>query len=289
MKSIKDLREQYDLITEKDESEMNKLSSLVRAGLFDAKKLSSLKRALDKPADKMTAQEKRMLINLLDALMTEVLNNKSVYQKVKQDVMKESKNLETDKLTKTDIPSVLLLKRKAIRAFPNGQKVGLYYAQAIDKYVTVPFGEIGMQNIQERNLSGNVSGAILGLADYTNNSKDDEEKTKKELKPLESGKTKLTVSGPKEDDEERRRPSAQASRAERLSRLANQAMVNNIRESAKESIVLGGNLFELNNKEAKKVLSLYESLNKTNKRKMLGMMLESEEGLDKVISFAVRQ
>ena len=272
MKSIKDLREQYDLITEKDESEMNKLSSLVRAGLFDAKKLSSLKRALDKPADKMTAQEKRMLINLLDALMTEVLNNKSVYQKVKQDVMKESKNLETDKLSKTDIPSVLLLKRKAIRAFPNGQKVGLYYAQAIDKYVTVPFGEIGMQNIQERNLSGNVSGAILGLADYTNNSKDDEEKTKKELKPLESGKTKLTVSGPK-----------------RLSRLANQAMVNNIRESAKESIVLGGNLFELNNKEAKKVLSLYESLNKTNKRKMLGMMLESEEGLDKVISFAVRQ
>ena len=38
MKSIKDLRESYNLITEKEEHDMNKLTQLVRAGLFDAKK-----------------------------------------------------------------------------------------------------------------------------------------------------------------------------------------------------------------------------------------------------------
>ena len=88
MKSIKDLRESYNLITEKEEHDMNKLSQLVRAGLFDAKKLSALKRAMEKPVDKMTAQEKRMMMNLLDSLMAEVLNDKQVYRKIKQDVMK---------------------------------------------------------------------------------------------------------------------------------------------------------------------------------------------------------
>lgn len=151
MKSIKDLREQYDLVTEKEEHDMNKLTQLVRAGLFDAKKLSALKRAMEKPADKMTAQEKRMLINLLDALMSEVLSDKQVYRKIKQDVMKESKNEKKGMVAKdvTNIPAVILLKRKALRAFPDGQKIGLYYAQAIDKYVSIPFSEIGVSDVNE--------------------------------------------------------------------------------------------------------------------------------------------
>jgi hypothetical protein len=45
------------------------------------------------------------------------------------------------------IPNVLLLKRKAIRVFPDHQKVALYYAQAIDKYLTVPFGISGETGI----------------------------------------------------------------------------------------------------------------------------------------------
>ena len=64
MKSTKQIREQFDLITEKEEKEGQKLSALVRAGLYDAKKLPALKKALEKSADKMTSQEKRMLLNL---------------------------------------------------------------------------------------------------------------------------------------------------------------------------------------------------------------------------------
>lgn len=141
MKSIKDLRESYNLITEKEENEEKKLVALVRAGLFDAKKLPALKKALDKTADKMTAQEKRMLLNLLDELMSQVITNQPVYQKVKQNLMKEEKKEYPVDQT---IPSVVLLKRKAIRTFPNGQKVALYYAQSIDKYVSIPYNEIGI-------------------------------------------------------------------------------------------------------------------------------------------------
>src|SRR5207344_102877 len=45
------------------------------------------------------------------------------------------------------IPNVLILKRKAIRVFPDHQKVALYYAQAIDKYISVPFGISGETGI----------------------------------------------------------------------------------------------------------------------------------------------
>lgn len=39
-----------------------------------------------------------------------------------------------------EIPVVLVLKRKAIRVYPDNQKVVLYYSQALDKYVSIPFG-----------------------------------------------------------------------------------------------------------------------------------------------------
>jgi len=38
-----------------------------------------------------------------------------------------------------DPPSVLIMKRKSVRQFPNGQRVALYYVDKIDKYVTVPY------------------------------------------------------------------------------------------------------------------------------------------------------
>ena len=165
MKSVKDLREQYDLITEKEEAESRKLTALVRAGLFDAKKLPALKKAMEKGVDKMSAAEKRMLINLLDSLMSQVLSNQPVYQKVKQNVqrMDEAKVEYLSKLdprfekkySEKDIPTVLILKRKAVRVYPDFQKVALYYAQAIDKYVSIPFGEINVGGLNENSSSGN--------------------------------------------------------------------------------------------------------------------------------------
>ena len=38
-----------------------------------------------------------------------------------------------------DPPNVLIMKRKSVRQFPNGQRVALYYVDKINKYVTVPY------------------------------------------------------------------------------------------------------------------------------------------------------
>jgi hypothetical protein len=144
MKNIKQIREHKVILAEREEAEDRKLSSLVRAGLFDSKKLPALKKALDKSADKISGQEKRMLVSLLDSLMDQVLSNQSVYQKVKQNVMKEEyEELDESELSRTtkdinDLPNIILLRRRAVRSFPGGGKVVMYWADKINRYIPIP-------------------------------------------------------------------------------------------------------------------------------------------------------
>jgi hypothetical protein len=42
-------------------------------------------------------------------------------------------------VSKKDPPAVLVMKRKAIRMFPNGERIALYYIDKLNKYVTVPY------------------------------------------------------------------------------------------------------------------------------------------------------
>ena len=48
-------------------------------------------------------------------------------------------NLDETKESKMDPPAVLIMRRKSIRQFPNGQRVAMYYVDKINKYVTVPY------------------------------------------------------------------------------------------------------------------------------------------------------
>lgn len=40
-----------------------------------------------------------------------------------------------------NMPVMLVLKRKSIRIFPDGIKVGIYYSDRLKKYVSIPFGQ----------------------------------------------------------------------------------------------------------------------------------------------------
>jgi hypothetical protein len=152
MKKIERIREDYDMIVEKDDSDTRKLTSLVRAGLFDQNKLPMLKRALQKDPSKLTMAERKGLLELLDSLMSQVLHSQSVYSKVKQNVGSEVNEAIKDHygvdsrfgnsaaVSERDMPTIIILKRKSIRVYPDNQKVGLYYSQYLDRYVAIPFG-----------------------------------------------------------------------------------------------------------------------------------------------------
>ena len=61
---------------------------------------------------------------------------------------------------------------------------------------------------------------------------------------------------------------------------------NDIQE---QTIRFNENKITINNTVAKKLLNVYESVNKTNKKKMEQMLNESDTSFNKVLTFAVRQ
>lgn len=225
MKKLKQIRENLEVLTEKEQSEDRKVANLVRAGLFDAKKLPMLKRALDKDNTKITPAERKVLLDLLDNLMGQVLQNKAVYQKVRQSLQNREENLQEAKIKDTSyptIPNLLILQRRNVRQFPDGT-VALYYARRIDKYVSIPFFEPNTPIIAE---------------DFSN---------------LE----KLKMVGEQGNDE--------------------------------TLTFKDGNKYTINSTVANKILNVYESVNKTNKKKMEKMLSESVDSFNKVMKFAVRQ
>jgi hypothetical protein len=48
-----------------------------------------------------------------------------------------------------DPPAILVMRRKAIRQYPNGQRVALYYVDKLNKYVTVPYSDMQWTTMPE--------------------------------------------------------------------------------------------------------------------------------------------
>lgn len=58
----------------------------------------------------------------------------------KEKDIKEDFEIVEEAIDTNDPPFVLMLKRKAIRLYPNKTKVALYYNQKLDKYFSLPYG-----------------------------------------------------------------------------------------------------------------------------------------------------
>lgn len=189
MKSIKQILEEKTMKIGSEED--RKLSVLVRSGLFDPHKLMIIRRALGKENAKMTKIERENLLDLLDKLLELVTTNRQLYTKVRQTVSEESLLNEEDfvdisleEASKVDfdinqIPSLIVMKRRAIRVFPDGQKVALYWADRINKYISVPFQSIG--------ISESSQSSIQTLANANSNDDDLDQLQKYYMNHMKSG------------------------------------------------------------------------------------------------------
>lgn len=59
-----------------------------------------------------------------------------------------------------DPPAVLIMRRKSVRQFPNGQRVALYYVDKINKYVTVPYEDMQWQSTDEETVFDKLKSSI---------------------------------------------------------------------------------------------------------------------------------
>ena len=57
--------------------------------------------------------------------------------------------ISEDKNSPHGPPPVLIMRRKSVRQFPNGQMVALYYVDKINKYVTVPYTDAQWSSAKE--------------------------------------------------------------------------------------------------------------------------------------------
>jgi hypothetical protein len=137
MITIKQILEETDYSND-DHEMIRGLQELSDIGLFEESKIPMIKRSLKKNVNEMTNAEKKIIQESLDTLVSYAVNEST-----------KAKGKEKDYPTDRELPTVIILKRMAIRSFPDNQKIAMYYSQALDKYISIPYDKnnkaLGMQ------------------------------------------------------------------------------------------------------------------------------------------------
>ena len=176
---MKQLQEFRNNLVEEEKSDYKQFDMLVRAGLANKAQLARIHRILDKMGEErpqFNNADREILRNLFNRMVDLVANNKQIFMRARQAVKEELEEgiLDTSdfkvgpsgrkvrahrlkigdvgevkedfKLVEAPIdfdndpPFVLVLKRRAIRMYPDKTKVALYYSKTLDKYFSVPYG-----------------------------------------------------------------------------------------------------------------------------------------------------
>lgn len=170
MKSLVEFRQEP--LLEEEKSDYSKFDALVRAGLANKAQLQRIHKILDKMQEERPVfnnADRMILQNLFNKMVDLLTTNKQIFSQARRSVNEgvldtsdykvspttgrkykahrvvlskdEPKNNEElkEELTKFDPPFVLVLKRKAIRLYPDSTRIALYYSDKLNKYFSVPY------------------------------------------------------------------------------------------------------------------------------------------------------
>jgi len=176
MKSL----EQFKHIVEEEKSDFSKFDVLVRAGLANKAQMQRIHKILEKMGEERPTfnnADRQIVQNLFLKMVDLISNNKQINQlsrravhegvidtadfklgkdgkKVRAHRVVLGQDKEAEEVKESielipegslgfhkDPPFILLLKRKAIRMYPDGTKVALYYNKQFDKHFTIPYGD----------------------------------------------------------------------------------------------------------------------------------------------------
>ena len=142
MKSLQD----FKTLLEEEKSDYSKFDVLVRAGLANKAQMQRIHKILDKMGEEKPTfnnADKMIIQNLFNKMVDLISNNKqinlqarrAVREDIEVDMTEEPVILQEDK----DPPMVLVIKRKAIRMYPDGTRIALYFNDKLNKYFSVPY------------------------------------------------------------------------------------------------------------------------------------------------------
>ncbi len=143
---MKSLQEFKKVVVEEEKQDFTKFDALVRAGLANKAQLQRLHQILGKMGEEhpsFSNADRQIIQNMFTKMVDLITNNPQIYRNVRKAVSEEVEVEEiveaaSDNPDKTP-PFVLLLKRQAIRIYPNNTKIALYYNDRLGKYFSIPF------------------------------------------------------------------------------------------------------------------------------------------------------
>jgi hypothetical protein len=152
MKSLLD----FKLITEEEKKDYSKFDALVRAGLANKAQMQRIHKILDKMGEEkpnFNPADRAILQNLFNRMVDLISNNKQIYSKAKQAVREDLEEATSVPLVPMP-PIIMVIKRKAVRLYPDGTRIALYYSEKLKRYFSVPFGtpEADMSGVQAENF-----------------------------------------------------------------------------------------------------------------------------------------
>ena len=165
-----------------------------------------------------------------------------------------------------DPPFVLILKRKAIRFYPEGIKNVLYYNERLNRYFSVPYSAGTPMNnpVQAEEV------VQEGIKDEPH-----------EIVHKNTGKTVSTHKNFKDA----------YSAYQDLSKASDHA-IGHIPKKTNEEVVINhidGTVSKLDEQTALAIDAVFENLNEDNQVKFSNLLKDSKEGLDKVLQFVAKQ
>ena len=136
---------EFKSIVEEEKSDYSKFDTLVRAGLANKAQMQRIHKILDKMGEEKPTfnNADRMIIqNLFNKMVDLISNNKQINMQARRAVREDVEELTDEPVMlqeDKDPPLVLVIKRKAIRLYPDGTRIALYYNEKLKKYFSVPY------------------------------------------------------------------------------------------------------------------------------------------------------
>ena len=136
---------EFKSIVEEEKSDYSKFDALIRAGLANKAQLQRIHKILDKMGEERPVfnnADREILRNLFNRMVDLVSNNKQIFTKARQAVREEVELNEgpMDSPLVPDPPVILVIKRKAVRLYPDGTRIALYWSDKIKRIFSLPYG-----------------------------------------------------------------------------------------------------------------------------------------------------
>jgi hypothetical protein len=140
---MKSLEQFKSVLTEEEKQDYQKFDTLVRAGLANKAQIQRLHKILDKMGEErpiFSNQDRQIMQNLFNKMVDLITNNKQIFTQTRKAVREEVEEIiEAPSVDTPAPPFVLVLRRKAIRMYPEGTRVALYYNERLNRYFSVPY------------------------------------------------------------------------------------------------------------------------------------------------------